>query len=368
MNTTNKGVVSKILPDEEMPFLENGEHVDVIFNSLGVINRLNSYQLYELSITFICDNVVAKLATMDNLKEQEELLFDIINIFNSEQHKKLTKYYKKLSEKGKKEFMQDTIESGINIHIPPMWEDEPLFDRLIKIYDKYEWIKPYDVYINKFDRKIKIMKPLIVGSMYVIKMKQSSKKGFSVRSTGALSRKGIPQKSNKAKNHQELYSQTPIRIGDQENNNSVIGVDSDIIAKLHLFYRSSVIGRRSMGKELATNINELKTIDYDKNFKNRNVEIMQAKFKVLGLALKFDEPKMVIDINMPGLTTYKDDDKLYILSRQDEKKMKVRKEIIEEYSEDKVFVGSKKEWNEFLDKESEKRYKHKDKLVIDIKI
>ena len=36
----NKGVISKIVPDDEMPVLETGERVDVIFNCLGVINRL----------------------------------------------------------------------------------------------------------------------------------------------------------------------------------------------------------------------------------------------------------------------------------------------------------------------------------------
>jgi len=30
----NKGIISQIIPDEEMPFLETGERVDCIFNSL----------------------------------------------------------------------------------------------------------------------------------------------------------------------------------------------------------------------------------------------------------------------------------------------------------------------------------------------
>ena len=36
----NKGVISKIVPDDEMPYLENGERVEVMLNALGVINRL----------------------------------------------------------------------------------------------------------------------------------------------------------------------------------------------------------------------------------------------------------------------------------------------------------------------------------------
>ncbi len=43
----NKGVISHILPEEEMPFLEDGRPVDVILNPLGVISRMNLGQLLE---------------------------------------------------------------------------------------------------------------------------------------------------------------------------------------------------------------------------------------------------------------------------------------------------------------------------------
>ncbi len=43
----NKGVISKILPVEEMPFLEDGRSVDVILNPLGVASRMNIGQILE---------------------------------------------------------------------------------------------------------------------------------------------------------------------------------------------------------------------------------------------------------------------------------------------------------------------------------
>jgi len=39
----DKGVISQIVPDDEMPFTETGLRVDAIFNVLGVVNRLNPY-------------------------------------------------------------------------------------------------------------------------------------------------------------------------------------------------------------------------------------------------------------------------------------------------------------------------------------
>jgi len=44
----NKGVVSRILPQEDMPFLEDGTPLDIILNPLGVPSRMNVGQIYEL--------------------------------------------------------------------------------------------------------------------------------------------------------------------------------------------------------------------------------------------------------------------------------------------------------------------------------
>ena len=43
----NKGVISKILPIEDMPYLENGTHVDIVLNPLGVPSRMNVGQIFE---------------------------------------------------------------------------------------------------------------------------------------------------------------------------------------------------------------------------------------------------------------------------------------------------------------------------------
>ncbi len=43
----NKGIVSRILPEEDMPFLENGAAVDIVLNPLGVPSRMNVGQLLE---------------------------------------------------------------------------------------------------------------------------------------------------------------------------------------------------------------------------------------------------------------------------------------------------------------------------------
>lgn len=46
----NKGVISKILPIEEMPFMEDGTPVDIILNPLGVVSRMNIGQILEMHL------------------------------------------------------------------------------------------------------------------------------------------------------------------------------------------------------------------------------------------------------------------------------------------------------------------------------
>lgn len=50
----NKGVVSRIMPVEDMPFLEDGTHVDIVLNPLGVPSRMNVGQILETHLGWAC--------------------------------------------------------------------------------------------------------------------------------------------------------------------------------------------------------------------------------------------------------------------------------------------------------------------------
>ncbi len=50
----NKGVVSMIVPIEDMPYLEDGTHVDVVLNPLGVPSRMNVGQILETHLGWAC--------------------------------------------------------------------------------------------------------------------------------------------------------------------------------------------------------------------------------------------------------------------------------------------------------------------------
>jgi DNA-directed RNA polymerase subunit beta len=50
----NKGVVSRIVPMEDMPFLEDGHPVDIVLNPLGVPSRMNVGQILETHLGWAC--------------------------------------------------------------------------------------------------------------------------------------------------------------------------------------------------------------------------------------------------------------------------------------------------------------------------
>jgi DNA-directed RNA polymerase subunit beta len=60
----NKGVVSRIVPVEDMPFLEDGTHVDVVLNPLGVPSRMNVGQILETHLGWACAGMGRQIGDM----------------------------------------------------------------------------------------------------------------------------------------------------------------------------------------------------------------------------------------------------------------------------------------------------------------
>src|SRR5690606_16528446 len=60
----NKGVVSKIVPIEDMPFLEDGTHVDIVLNPLGVPSRMNVGQILETHLAWACAGMGRRIGEM----------------------------------------------------------------------------------------------------------------------------------------------------------------------------------------------------------------------------------------------------------------------------------------------------------------
>ena len=70
----NKGVISRIAPQNEMPQLEDGRHTDVCINPLGIISRMNIGQLFELALAMSLSDLIKNLVDrIENGVPQDEL-------------------------------------------------------------------------------------------------------------------------------------------------------------------------------------------------------------------------------------------------------------------------------------------------------
>nr|AIX11051.1 RNA polymerase beta subunit [Najas gracillima] len=69
----NKGIVSRVLPKQDMPYLQDGTSVDMVFNPLGVPSRMNVGQIFECSLGLAGDllNRHYRIAPFDERYEQE---------------------------------------------------------------------------------------------------------------------------------------------------------------------------------------------------------------------------------------------------------------------------------------------------------
>ena len=69
----NKGIVSRILPEADMPFMANGQPIDIVLNPLGIPSRMNVGQVLEVHLGLVAKALGIKIATpvFDGVKETD---------------------------------------------------------------------------------------------------------------------------------------------------------------------------------------------------------------------------------------------------------------------------------------------------------
>ena len=89
----NKGVISKIVPIEDMPYIEDGTHVDILLNPLGVPSRMNVGQILETHLGWACVGLGKKIGKLindyKNNNQKKELYEKLQMIYGDDFTKKL---------------------------------------------------------------------------------------------------------------------------------------------------------------------------------------------------------------------------------------------------------------------------------------
>jgi len=61
----NKGVISRIVPAEDMPYMKDGRPVDIVLNPLGVPSRMNVGQILETHLGWACSEMGEKIKKLN---------------------------------------------------------------------------------------------------------------------------------------------------------------------------------------------------------------------------------------------------------------------------------------------------------------
>ena len=182
----NKGVISKIVPMEDMPYMKNGKPVDVVLNPLGVPSRMNVGQILETHLGWACSELGEKINKIIKLKSN----IDKRNNSIKEILKKIygdKVYDEKVKSLNTKEF--EELISNLSLGIPV---STPVFDGA-SVNDVNELLKLADLPSSgqtalwdgrtgeKFDRNV------TVGTIYMLKLHHLVEDKIHARSTGPYS-------------------------------------------------------------------------------------------------------------------------------------------------------------------------------------
>ena len=182
----NKGVISKIVPIEDMPYMENGKPVDVVLNPLGVPSRMNVGQILETHLGWACSELVEKINKIIKLKTDIEKK-------NGSIREVLKKVYgnniydTKVQSLNKKEFeeLSSNLSSGIPISTPVF--DGASVDDVAKLLELADLPSSGQTTLwdgrtgEQFDRKV------TVGTIYMVKLHHLVEDKIHARSTGPYS-------------------------------------------------------------------------------------------------------------------------------------------------------------------------------------
>ena len=177
----NKGVVSRLLPEEDMPYFADGTTVDLVLNPLGVPSRMNVGQVLECHLGFAAKKLGEQITELARRHELDLVKQRLQTIFSNDEYARLTEG---LSDDQLLDLMR---KYGRGIHVAT-----PVFDgaseaeirrMLVEAgVDEVGQSTLYDGLTGEpFDN------PVTVGTMYMLKLHHLVDNKIHARSTGPYS-------------------------------------------------------------------------------------------------------------------------------------------------------------------------------------
>ena len=179
----NKGVVSKIVPIEDMPYMENGKPVDIVLNPLGVPSRMNVGQILETHLGWSCselgDQIKEYFKNFD--KEIDKIKDKLKDIYGKSYYDEVIS---KLTNKEVAELVQN-LSNGVPIATPVF--DGASTEDITKMLDLAKLPNSGQTHLWNGQTGERFDRPVTVGIIYMLKLNHLVEDKIHARSTGPYS-------------------------------------------------------------------------------------------------------------------------------------------------------------------------------------
>ncbi len=256
----NKGVVSKIVPVEDMPYMESGQPVDIVLNPLGVPSRMNVGQILETHLGWACSELGNKLKTLINkmskkIEKNEDIKKILTTVYGGD-------FYSKTIEKLSTTELSDYIhnmKNGIPIATPVFdGAKEADVTTMLKTAELPETGQTFlwdGRTGEKFDR------PVTVGTIYMLKLHHLVEDKIHARSTGPYSLVTQQPLGGKAQNGGQRFGEMEVwaleAYGASYTLQEILTVKSDDVAGRVKVYETIVKGEENFESGIPESFNFL---------------------------------------------------------------------------------------------------------------
>lgn len=179
----NKGVVSIIVPREDMPYMDNGTPADIVLNPLGVHSRMNVGQIIETALGWVGHEMGERLEAAIKEQGAKSVRKYLEDYFGKEL---VADYVKAHGADSLVELARSTAKTGVHFESPVF--DGASFDGDVQPLLKSLDLSPADSFMIRDGRTGEYFdQPVTVGSLYVLKLNHMVDDKLHARSVGPYS-------------------------------------------------------------------------------------------------------------------------------------------------------------------------------------
>jgi DNA-directed RNA polymerase subunit beta len=253
----NKGVISMIVPTEDMPYMEDGTPVDIVLNPLGVPSRMNIGQVLETHLGWAAKGLGHRIGEMIARKAKvPEIRKYLGQIYNSDRKDRVN--MKEFSDE-EIMIMAENLKDGVPMATPVFdGADEKEIKHLLELAQlpKSGQTTLYDGHTgDPFER------PITVGYMYMMKLNHLVDDKMHARSTGPYSLVTQQPLGGKAQFGGQRFGEMEVwaleAYGAAYTLQEMLTVKSDDVSGRNQMYKNIVDGNHQMAAGMPESFNVL---------------------------------------------------------------------------------------------------------------